>query len=45
MGDNEKAYVAMHELRLDYAVGKYDHDAGQMNALNAIPKVNGKHFY
>jgi hypothetical protein len=40
------AYLAMHELRLDYAIGKNDHDPAFLKALQtALPKHNGKYFY
>lgn len=40
-----EAYLAMHELRLDYAVGKYDDYPRFIESLNAIPRIDGKYFY
>lgn len=41
-----EAYLAMHELRLDYAIGKNDDDPRFLEALkNALPKKDGKYFY
>lgn len=43
---DNKAYIAMHGLRLDYAIGKFNNDRQTIKKLKAVlPKLHGKEFY